>query len=63
MELQLLYDKIKENYMSIDFTKLRQWHENLTWEVADYFGWDEYEMLWIAWSEGLALGLLIWWIM
>jgi len=48
--------------INIDFKKMRQWHENLTWEVADYFGWDEYQMLWVAWSEGLLLGLLLLWI-
>jgi hypothetical protein len=48
--------------INIDFTKLRQWHENLTWEVADYFGLDEYEMLWVSYTEGLILGLLLWWI-
>ena len=64
MASQLLYDKIKERFMNIniDFIKLRQWHENLTWEVADFFGLDEYEMLWVSYTEGLALGLLLWWI-
>tara|TARA_B000000609_G_C23990548_1_gene249516 strand:+ start:331 stop:486 length:156 start_codon:yes stop_codon:yes gene_type:complete len=42
--------------------ELRMWHENLTWEVMDWFGWDEYQMLWVAYAEGLLLGLLIWWI-
>ena len=42
--------------------ELRMWHENLTWELMDWFGWDEYQMLWVAYAEGLLLGLLIWWI-
>ena len=46
--------------INIDFNKMRQWHENITWEVADYFGLDEYEMLWVAYAEGLILGLLLW---
>ena len=42
--------------------ELRMWHENLTWELMDWFGWDEYKMLWVCWLEGLILGLLLWWI-
>jgi len=28
----------------------------------DWFGLNEYQLLWIAWAEGLVLGLLLWWI-
>jgi len=48
--------------INIDFERLRQWHENAVWEVADWFNLDEYQMLWVAWAEGLILGLLLWWI-
>ena len=63
MESKLLLDKIRR-YMDIRdrLNELRMWHENLTWEVMDWFGLNEYQLLWIAWAEGLVLGLLIWWI-
>ena len=62
MESKLLLLRTKENYMRERLNELRMWHENLTWEVMDWFGWDEYQMLWVAWGEGLILGLLLWWI-
>ena len=62
MESKLLLLKTKENYMREKLNELRMWHENLTWEVMDWFGWDEYQMLWVCWLEGLILGLLLWWI-
>jgi hypothetical protein len=41
---------------------LRNCHEDIVWEIADYFNLDEYQMLWVAWAEGFILGLLLWWI-
>ena len=41
---------------------IRMWHEDLTWDVMNWFGWDEYQMIWVAWAEGLLLGLILWWI-
>ena len=62
-ELKLLLDKTRRDMnINIDFERLRQWHENAVWEVADWFNLDEYQMLWVAWAEGLILGLLLWWI-
>ena len=31
----------------------RDWHENALEDIMEWFGWDYYEMLWIAWAEGL----------
>ena len=45
--------------------KLEDWrtrHEDIVWDIADYFNLDEYQMIWLAWAEGLILGLLLWWI-
>ena len=65
MASRLLLDRTKGELMKvdIDFKRMRQWHENLTWEIMEFFGWDEYQMLWVAWVEGLVLGLLILWIL
>ena len=65
MASRLLLDRTKGELMKvdIDFKRMRQWHENLTWEIMEFFGWDEYQMLRVAWVEGLVLGLLILWIL
>ena len=40
----------------------KAWHEEGIDNIMEWFGWDYYEMLWIAWAEWLILGLLLWWI-
>lgn len=59
MELKLLYDKIRGRKMIKDFL---DWHETLCWKYIDRFNLTDYQALWIAWAEGLILGLLLWWI-
>jgi len=39
-----------------------EWHERLCWKFIDRYNLTDYQALWIAWGEGLFLGLLIWWI-
>ncbi len=47
--------------MDIKINRTRMWHENLHGKL-DWFGLNEYQLLWIAWAEGLVLGLLLCWI-
>ncbi len=44
------------------FTKIFDWHEDLTYKWIERLEITEYQAMWIGYFKGLILGLLLWWI-
>lgn len=38
------------------------WHENFVEKWQDLLGWSHYKMLWVAFSKGFIIALLLAWI-
>lgn len=38
------------------------WHENLVEKWQDLLGWSHYKMLWVAFTKGFIIALLLTWI-
>jgi hypothetical protein len=43
--------------------KLFEWHKGFTNRWKDRLGLSDYGMLWVAFSEGVAMGFLLCWLL